>query len=81
MSCVGWTSNNELYSISDDKKINRWSGDGDLLGLVTKFDPSSKANESANVCATQLQWLPSAPGKGQTIADMFVVGGTDGKIT
>ncbi|KAJ3314721.1 Intraflagellar transport protein 80 [Boothiomyces sp. JEL0838] len=80
VSCVGWTSNNELYSISDDKKINRWSGDGDLLGLVTKFDPSSKANESANVCATQLQWLPSAPGKGQTIADMFVVGGTDDKV-
>jgi intraflagellar transport protein 80 len=78
VSCVGWTSNNELFSISDDKQILRWSGDGDLLGTVSKFDIPSKEQ---SVFATDMAWSPVAPGKGQNSADTFVVAASDGSLS
>lgn len=79
VSCVGWTSDNELFSVADDKSILRWSGDGELLASVGNFDPKSAEND-ATVYATDLKWFPPPPGKGQTVADTYVVGGTDGKF-
>ncbi|KAJ3020204.1 Intraflagellar transport protein 80 [Thoreauomyces humboldtii] len=76
VTCLGWTSNNELFSIGDDRKIFRWSGDGDPLGPVPTllFD-----SPKSDVDATEMHWVPVAPGKGQT-AEVFALGGTDGKF-
>ncbi|KAJ2996367.1 Intraflagellar transport protein 80 [Globomyces sp. JEL0801] len=80
VTCVGWTQDNELYSVSDDKTILKWSGDGDLLSTVTTFNPSGKLvdDDDPKVSVTDLKWFPASPGKGQMSADTFVVGGTDG---
>ncbi|TPX54497.1 hypothetical protein PhCBS80983_g05895 [Powellomyces hirtus] len=82
VTSVGWTSNNELFSIGDDRKILRWSGDGDSLGGVTTtlFD-KPKNGSTAEVDATEMHWVPVAPGKGgQVGAEVFALGGTDGKF-
>ena len=41
---MGWTSNNELYTVADDKLLLNWSGDGALLGTVGKFEPKLDGN-------------------------------------
>lgn len=80
MSCVGWTSDNEVFSIADDKSILRWSADGELLGTVGTFDPQVPGSEEVTVFATDMKWFPPPPGKGQTVADTYVVGGTNGNL-
>jgi intraflagellar transport protein 80 len=75
---VGWTGNNELYSISDDKQIIKWSGEGDFIQTVSKFEPNATKKDSLSVFVTDLAWIPVAPGKGQGTAEIFVVGATDG---
>ncbi|KAI8926289.1 WD40-repeat-containing domain protein [Entophlyctis helioformis] len=85
VNCVGWTSNNELYSFSDDRKVLRWSGDGEPLGTLMTFDPPPSKNLPAGetpapVYITANHWFPSAPGKGQSSSDVYAVGGTDGKF-
>lgn len=72
-SCVGWTGNNELFSIGDDKKIMLWSGEGDFLSLVNTFDPT----QNDDVYVTDMQWLPVAPGSKQ-FSDVYCVAATDG---
>ncbi|TPX69276.1 hypothetical protein SpCBS45565_g02595 [Spizellomyces sp. 'palustris'] len=79
VTSVGWTSNNELYSFGDDQKIFRWSGDGDSLGQVTStlFDAGKSG---VDVYITEMHWFPVPPGKGgQTAAEVFAAGATDGK--
>ncbi|KAI8802527.1 WD40-repeat-containing domain protein [Cladochytrium replicatum] len=53
VSCVGWTGNNELFSCGDDRKIHRWSSDGEHLGSLnnTLFEvpvPATPAPVSAS---------------------------------
>jgi len=48
-----WTPSNELYTCSDDKKICKWSMDGELIGEVCKVD----------VFVTGMHWF-AAVGKG-----------------
>lgn len=58
----------------DDNKILKWSGDGEFLGEAFEF------NTAPNVFITELQWAPSAPGRGQTqTSDTMILGTTDGK--
>ncbi|KAI9202562.1 WD40-repeat-containing domain protein [Polychytrium aggregatum] len=93
VTCVGWTSNNELFSCGDDQQMLRWSGDGEHLGAVPialfsksktlaaaqKAGPSPEAQGS--LYFTDIQWFPVAPSKGSSIgADLFVAAGTDGKF-
>ena len=59
---------------SDDKKILKWSGDGEARGLVTAFEPS----KTESVYITDMHWFPAAPGKGQAASDVYVTGGSDG---
>ena len=61
----------------------RWSGDGEPLGPVqtTLFNPPQVkpgTEPPPPVYITEIHWFPAAPGKGQTGADVYVVGGTDG---
>ncbi|KAJ3333732.1 Intraflagellar transport protein 80 [Blyttiomyces sp. JEL0837] len=78
---------------SDDRKIHRWSGDGEYLEPVQSaiFEtPASKTNASTTgagsaaapppVYITKFDWIPIPPGKGQTVADLYAAGGTDGKF-
>ncbi|KAI8852661.1 WD40-repeat-containing domain protein [Chytridium lagenaria] len=89
VTCVGWTGNNELFSCGDDRKLHKWTGDGEFIGAVPAaiFDSPPPASKQANNVSTpspsyvsDLQWLPTAPGKGQTVADLYAAGGTDGKF-
>ncbi|KAI8586701.1 WD40-repeat-containing domain protein [Geranomyces variabilis] len=82
VTSVGWTSNTELFSIGDDRKIYRWSGDGDFLGAVPTplFDAPPKPG-ATSPDATEMHWVPVAPGKGgQAGAEVFALGGTDGRF-
>ncbi|OAJ40437.1 hypothetical protein BDEG_24171 [Batrachochytrium dendrobatidis JEL423] len=79
VTCVGWTSNNELYSVSDDRKIMKWSGDGDSLGILTTFEPAQE-DTLPPAYITDMHWFPIAPKKGQSSSDIYVVGATDGKF-
>jgi len=36
VTAVGWSSNNELLSVGDDKAIHRWAMDGESMGKVTQ---------------------------------------------
>lgn len=68
----------------DDNQIIKWSPDGDYLGVASTFNVSAsstkgKAEEPASpVYITEFQWSPMAPGKGQSSAESYVVGATDG---
>lgn len=57
----------------DDNKILKWSGDGDYLGEAFQF------HAAPNVYITELQWAPSAPGRGQQVSETMILGATDGK--
>ena len=69
---------------SDDNQIIKWSPDGDYLGVATTFNANAslskgKTEESASpVYITEFQWSPTAPGKGQSSAESYVIGATDG---
>jgi hypothetical protein len=60
----------------------RWSGEGEFLGKVDIFDPVNTDTENGiSAYATDLQWFPPPPGKGQVAADTYVVGATDGRLS
>ncbi|KAI9350037.1 WD40-repeat-containing domain protein [Zopfochytrium polystomum] len=96
VSCVAWTGNNELFSTSDDQKIQRWSGDGEYLGpastgildAATTTARGHGSNGAAGsghqpqppVYITQIDWFPTTPGRGQIGAEMYAAGATDGKF-
>lgn len=74
VSCVGWTTPDEVYSSGDDHQILKWS----LL-----------SNESANlmklpedVFPTDMHWFPknAGGGKKQAGSETFALGSTDGKF-
>ncbi len=81
VASVGWTGNNELFSIGDDKSILRWSGEGEFLGNISLIDPNNKnSDNNTTFYITDMKWFPPPPGKGQTVADTFVAGGSDGNL-
>jgi hypothetical protein len=71
ITCVGWNGNNLLYSVSE-KNIVGWNSDGIEIENQSHF----KDNQ---VFITDMSWFPITPGKGQTNANTFVIGATDGK--
>eukprot|EP01135_Chromosphaera_perkinsii_P002827 Nk52_evm17s228 gene=Nk52_evmTU17s228 len=73
VTCVGWTSSNELYSCSDDHNIHKWSQTGEGLGNVCTL-PS-------DTFATDMQWLPLGGSlKRGMSSELMVISATDGKF-
>lgn len=73
VSCVGWTSADELYSCSEDHQILKWN-------LLTS-ETTQVAKLQDDFYPIDLHWFPKTVGvKKQTQADVFVLTSTDGKF-
>ena len=73
---VGWTPSNELYSVSDDKSIQRWGLDGEPMG-ADGGSGSTKLLDNLDAFVTDMKWLSSVRG-GNVTAEVFVLGCSDG---
>lgn len=74
VSCVGWTSADELYSCSDDHQILRWN-------LLTN-DTSVLVKLQDEIYPIDLHWFPkTVSGKKQAVAEIFALTSTDGKTS
>ena len=73
---VGWTPSNDLYSVSDDKSIQRWGLDGESLG-ADGGSGSTKLLDNLDAFVTDMKWLSSVRG-GNVTAEVFVLGCSDG---
>lgn len=72
MSCVGWTTADEVYSCSEDHQILKWNLLTSETSLVVKLPE--------DIYPIDLQWFPKTiGGKKQIQAEIFVLTGTDGK--
>lgn len=72
VSCVGWTTADELYSCSEDHQILRWN-------LLTG-DTSVVVKLQDDIYPIDLQWFPkSVSGKKQAVSEVFALTSTDGK--
>ena len=70
MSGVGWTPSNELFVVSDDRVLARYSLTGEVLdGTVCALD----------VYVTAMRWLAAVKG-GQLTADCLALGCSDGSV-
>ncbi|XP_034464329.1 intraflagellar transport protein 80 homolog [Hippoglossus hippoglossus] len=73
VSCVGWTTADELFSCSADHQILKWNLLTSMSCLVVKL-PN-------DIYPTDLHWLPkTVGGLRQTQAEIFVLTSTDGKF-
>ncbi|XP_077146768.1 intraflagellar transport protein 80 homolog isoform X2 [Ranitomeya variabilis] len=73
VSCVGWTSADELYSCSDDHQILKWNLLNGETSLVVKLPDDTYPID--------LHWYPKNVGsKKQGQSDMFVLTSSDGKF-
>ncbi|XP_055051737.2 intraflagellar transport protein 80 homolog [Misgurnus anguillicaudatus] len=73
VSCVGWTTADELYSCSDDHQILRWS-------LLTN-DTSVVVKLPDDIYPIDLHWFPkTVSGKKQGVSEIFALTSTDGKL-
>lgn len=72
MTCVGWTTADELYSCSEDHQILKWNLLTNETTLVAKLPE--------DFYPLDLHWLPkTVGGKKQTQAEIFVLTSSDGK--
>uniref|UniRef100_A0A6Q2XZP2 Uncharacterized protein n=1 Tax=Esox lucius TaxID=8010 RepID=A0A6Q2XZP2_ESOLU len=73
VSCLGWTTADELYSCSEDHHILRWNLLTNETNLVVKLQE--------DLFPIDLHWLPkTVGGKKQAQAEIFVLTSTDGKF-
>ncbi|XP_041850740.1 intraflagellar transport protein 80 homolog [Melanotaenia boesemani] len=73
VSCVGWTTADELYSCSEDHQILKWNLLTNETSLVVRLPEE--------IYPVDLHWFPkTAGGKKQSQADTFVLTSTDGKF-
>ena len=73
VSCVGWTTAEELYSCSDDHQIVKWN-------LLTG-ETSQRVKLPDDIYPIDLHWFPKSLGiKKQTQAEIFVLTSSDGKF-
>ncbi|XP_065841132.1 intraflagellar transport protein 80 homolog [Oscarella lobularis] len=72
VSCVGWSSSDELFSAADDHLILKWSANSDDTTQITKL--------SKEVFPTDLHWFPANAGGKRLASDLFVLASTDGKF-
>lgn len=72
MSCVGWTTADELYTCSEDHQILKWNLLTSETSLVVKLPEE--------IYPIDLHWFPkTVGGKKQNQTDIFVLTSTDGK--
>lgn len=72
VSCVGWTTADELYSCSEDHKILKWNLLTNETSLVVKLPD--------DLYPVDLHWFPkTVGGKKQNLNEIFVLTSTDGK--
>ncbi|NXM70313.1 IFT80 protein, partial [Serilophus lunatus] len=73
VSCVGWTTADELFSCSDDHQILKWNP------LTSETTPVVKLPE--DVYPIDFHWFPRNPsGKKQSPSESFVLTSSDGKF-
>lgn len=73
VSCVGWTTADELYSCSEDHQILRWNLLTNETVLVVKLPE--------DIYPLDLHWFPKAVGgKKQNQAEIFVLTSSDGRF-
>ncbi|XP_075058171.1 intraflagellar transport protein 80 homolog [Mixophyes fleayi] len=73
VSCVGWTSADELYSCSDDHQIMKWNLLNGETSLMVKLPDDTYPID--------IHWFPKNVGnKKQGQSDMFVLTSSDGKF-
>ncbi|KAM8768934.1 intraflagellar transport protein 80 homolog isoform 2-T4 [Acanthopagrus schlegelii] len=73
VSCVGWTTADELYSCSEDHQILRWNLLTSETTLVVKLPD--------DIYPIDLHWFPKTVGcKKQNQTEIFVLTSTDGKF-
>uniref|UniRef100_A0A8C4X7R3 Intraflagellar transport 80 homolog (Chlamydomonas) n=1 Tax=Erpetoichthys calabaricus TaxID=27687 RepID=A0A8C4X7R3_ERPCA len=73
VSCVGWTTADELYSCSEDHQIFKWN-------LLTN-ETTQVVKLQDEIFPIDLHWYPkTAGGKKQTQAEICVLTSTDGKF-
>lgn len=71
VSCVGWTTADELYSCSEDHQILRWNLLTNETTLVVRLPD--------DIYPLDLHWFPKAvAGKKQNQAEIFVLSSSDG---
>lgn len=72
MSCVGWTTADELYSCSEDHQILKWNLLTSETTLVVRLPE--------DIYPVDLHWFPkTVGGKKQNQTEIFVLTSTDGK--
>jgi intraflagellar transport protein 80 len=69
VSGLGWGQNHELYTVGDDRVVNKWSLDGKFLGQVMELEEKTYV--------TSFQWCPTADGSPSAL---FAAGCSDGKF-
>uniref|UniRef100_A0A1A7YHY2 Intraflagellar transport 80 homolog n=1 Tax=Iconisemion striatum TaxID=60296 RepID=A0A1A7YHY2_9TELE len=73
VSCVGWTTADELYSCSEDHQILKWNLLNNETSLVVRLPE--------DIYPIELHWFPKTiGGKKQIQAEIFVLTSTDGKF-
>ncbi|XP_008424046.1 intraflagellar transport protein 80 homolog [Poecilia reticulata] len=73
VSCVGWTTADELYSCSEDHQILKWNLLTNETGLVVRLPD--------DIYPVDLHWFPKTVGaKKQTQAEISALTSTDGKF-
>uniref|UniRef100_A0A3Q1FM59 Intraflagellar transport protein 122 homolog n=1 Tax=Acanthochromis polyacanthus TaxID=80966 RepID=A0A3Q1FM59_9TELE len=73
VSCVGWTTADELYSCSEDHQILKWNLLTSETSLVVKLQE--------DIYPIDLHWFPkTVGGKKQTQAEIFVLTSTDENV-
>lgn len=74
VSCVGWTTPEELYSGADDHLILKWN--------LVNNETTTLVKLPEDVYPTDMHWFPKAVSGGSKKAgsDLFVLTSTDGKV-
>lgn len=73
VSCVGWTTADELYSCSEDHQILKWNLLTSETSLVVKLQE--------DIYPIDLHWFPKTMGGKKLVqAEIFVLTSTDGKF-
>lgn len=73
VSCVGWTSPDEVYSAADDHKILRWN--------LLSNECSVLSTLPEDISPTDMHWFPKAnTSRKGNASDVFALTSTDGQL-
>ncbi|XP_074029893.1 intraflagellar transport protein Oseg5 isoform X1 [Leptinotarsa decemlineata] len=72
VTCVGWSSTEEVYSAGDDSQLLSWSVSTNQSTKITQFN--------AELCPTDMQFLPRVSGTLGKHGDLILITSVDGKF-